>query len=254
MDGNHKLIRWRMVIHGCIDGFSRTVVFLKCSNNNRAATVHKCFLEAIERFRLPIRIRSDHGTENIEVARTMLELRGVDSKPVLTGKSVHNQRIERLWVDVGFQVIQKYKDIFFCLESEHDLNPSDDVHLYALHFVYLPRISRSLTEFTESWNNHPIRTSKNQTPLQLWSMGFYESEQNLLQITDLHSYGIDWDGPTPDIETQNNVVVPEVEIDLTNDQIVYLKEHFDPLRDDDNCGINIFCDVMTYIQHCLCSS
>ena len=28
IDGLHCLIRWRMVIHGCIDGFSRRVIFL----------------------------------------------------------------------------------------------------------------------------------------------------------------------------------------------------------------------------------
>ena len=30
----------------------------------------------------------------------MLERHGVGAKPVLTGKSVHNQRKKRLWVDV----------------------------------------------------------------------------------------------------------------------------------------------------------
>ena len=39
MDGHHKLVRWRMVIHGAIDGFSRAVMFLKCSTNNEALTV-----------------------------------------------------------------------------------------------------------------------------------------------------------------------------------------------------------------------
>ncbi|XP_028406849.1 uncharacterized protein LOC114529291 [Dendronephthya gigantea] len=28
MDGNHKLIRWRFIVHGCVDGFSRVVVYL----------------------------------------------------------------------------------------------------------------------------------------------------------------------------------------------------------------------------------
>ena len=32
-DGHHKLIRYRLVIHGAIDGFSRLVTFLKCSDN-----------------------------------------------------------------------------------------------------------------------------------------------------------------------------------------------------------------------------
>jgi len=111
-----------MVIHGCIDGFSRAIVFLKLSNNNRANTVHGYFIDGICKFRTPLRIRTDHGTENVEVAKTMLEIRGVEARPVITGKSVHNQRIERLWVDTGFQVasfwarpIQRYSFIFVTL-------------------------------------------------------------------------------------------------------------------------------------------
>ena len=37
IDGNHKLIRWKMVIHGGIDGYSRLIVYLRCNNNNRAS-------------------------------------------------------------------------------------------------------------------------------------------------------------------------------------------------------------------------
>lgn len=42
-----------------------------------------------------MKIRTDHGTGNIEVERYMLEKHGVEGNPVITGKSVHNQRIER---------------------------------------------------------------------------------------------------------------------------------------------------------------
>lgn len=52
-DGNHKLIRYRLVIHGAIDGFSRLVTFLKCSDNNRADTVHELFISAITEFEGP---------------------------------------------------------------------------------------------------------------------------------------------------------------------------------------------------------
>ena len=34
IDGNHKMIKWRLVIHGGIDGYSRLITFLHCSNNN----------------------------------------------------------------------------------------------------------------------------------------------------------------------------------------------------------------------------
>ena len=38
IDGHHKLIRWRFVIHAAIDGFSRSITYVKCADNNRAPT------------------------------------------------------------------------------------------------------------------------------------------------------------------------------------------------------------------------
>lgn len=34
IDGHHSLVRWRLIVHGGIDGFSRVVVYLSCSTNN----------------------------------------------------------------------------------------------------------------------------------------------------------------------------------------------------------------------------
>jgi hypothetical protein len=39
-----------MVVHGGVDGFSRAVVFLRCSNNSEAITVLEQFLLAPESF------------------------------------------------------------------------------------------------------------------------------------------------------------------------------------------------------------
>ena len=38
-DGYHKLIRWKIIIHGGIDGFSRLITYLHASTNNRAANI-----------------------------------------------------------------------------------------------------------------------------------------------------------------------------------------------------------------------
>ena len=43
--------------HGGIDGFSRRVVFLRVSNNNRAETVLTEFRRAVELVGLPARVR-----------------------------------------------------------------------------------------------------------------------------------------------------------------------------------------------------
>ena len=118
MDGNHKLIRWKFVIHGGIDGFSRLIVFLYCSPNNKAATLLNLFCEATQSFCVLLRLRTDHGTENVLITRYMLETHGSGVQPVITGKSVHNQRIERLWVDVFIYVSQMFRNIFYFLESD----------------------------------------------------------------------------------------------------------------------------------------
>ncbi len=102
IDGYHKLIRWRFVVHGEMDGYSRLVMFLRVASNNRATTVLMAFLNAVDEFGLPSRVRTDKGGENELIGRYMethLE-RGRDRSSIIRGKSTHNQRIERFWRDL----------------------------------------------------------------------------------------------------------------------------------------------------------
>ena len=93
MNGHHKLIKWRFVTHGGIDRYSRTVVLLKCSDNNQASTVFALFSDVV-----PSRIQTDLGGENVEVWRYMVE-QHASRHAVITGSSTHNERIKRLWCD-----------------------------------------------------------------------------------------------------------------------------------------------------------
>ena len=45
------------------------------------------------------------------------------------------------------------------------------MHLYCLHYVFVPRISRHLTMWKDAWNVHQLRTENNKTPMQLWTAG-----------------------------------------------------------------------------------
>lgn len=76
IDGNHKLINWKFVIHGGIDGHSHLVTFLAVSDNNRASTVRRLFVEGAERWGWPSRVRADYGGENLGVKQIMEATRG----------------------------------------------------------------------------------------------------------------------------------------------------------------------------------
>ena len=75
IDGHHSLIRWGFVTHGCIDGFSRMIIFLRRSTNNRADTIMSSFEIATRQFGVPSRVRGDHGGENVDVATFMVRER-----------------------------------------------------------------------------------------------------------------------------------------------------------------------------------
>ena len=127
LDGHHKLIRWKIVTHGGIDGFSRLITFLQASTNNYSETILSAFLKAVDEFGLPLRVRTDHGGENVLVAEYMLghPERGSGSGSIITGRSIHNQRIERLWRDLFSSCISFFYYFFYFLEDLDILNPDN---------------------------------------------------------------------------------------------------------------------------------
>lgn len=90
---------------------------------------------------------------------------------MICGRSVHNQRTERLWRDVYEGVTTTYYELFYHMEGCGILHPENEMHLYCLHFVFLPRINKHLQIWKDGWIRHKISTSENRTPMQLYIMG-----------------------------------------------------------------------------------
>ena len=155
------------MIHHGIDGFSRLVVFSGCSPNNRAETVHLLFRGALPKYGRPLRIGTNHCGENIDIWRNMIAAKGEESKPVLVGKSVHNQRIERHNRALNEQLTSIFREEFYQLESEGVLYVNNDTDI----FVFILSIYQ---ESTKPFLNLllPITTTrcqqKNKTPAQLF--------------------------------------------------------------------------------------
>ena len=80
------LIRWKIVIHGFIDGKTRFVVGLRAHNNNRADTVLHFFKDILAVHGCPSRVRGDHGVENARVADFMEETMGPNRGSYIWGR------------------------------------------------------------------------------------------------------------------------------------------------------------------------
>ena len=148
IDSNNKLISWRFVIHGCIDGYSRTIVHLKCCTDNNASSVLQYFEQGVQGFGLPSRVRGDQGMENVDVAKYMSVSLESDRGSFIAGRSVQNQEIERLWAEGDRVSSALFKDLFDFLKNSGTLDSLGELHLLALQYVFVPRINDSLREFT----------------------------------------------------------------------------------------------------------
>lgn len=247
IDSNHKIIRWRFIIHGCIDGYSRLIIYLRCATDNKSITVLDMFSAGVTEWSLPSRVRADHGTENVLVAQFMLEQRGIDHASFITGSSVHNSRIERLWRDSNRCVSLYFARLFTYMEMSNILDPLNEIHIFCLHFIFLSRINYHLSSFRSTFNEHPLSTENGQSPLQLWVTGNLENQgrdqpgvDSVFNGTVDHNYGVDLEGPIASLETSNNVQVPETSILLNQTQMEWLKTEVNVSSNDNNYGITLY--------------
>ncbi|XP_014677213.1 PREDICTED: uncharacterized protein LOC106817080 [Priapulus caudatus] len=259
IDGNMKLIRWRIAVHGAVDGYSRLIVFLKASINNKATTVHQHFENAVKEYGWPSRVRVDKGGENTLVCDAMLRYHGAGRGSAIRGKSVHNIRIERLWVDVWNGSTNVFYDLFCQFEANHVLDPNSDEQMFALHYVYLPRIQKSLDDFTAMWNHHTLRTAKS-SPLQLFVQRSLELQhsantamRDMFRQTEEPDNDANGESANSEPENEDNLTIvniPETIMPITADHYQLLQSRINPLPEANEIdkGLNKYFEVLDLID------
>jgi hypothetical protein len=195
------LVKFGIAIHGFIDGYSRLVVGMHASDNNKADTVLSVFQKAIGTYGLPRRVRGDHGLENTKVANFVESLRGMGAyiwgryvnfcserliRLILRSRSVHNTRIERLWRDVTTNWGSKWKQFFLSLVHESGLMCNKKEHIWLLHHLFLDAINVDAAEWTHTWNSHKMSPPQDQshslTPIQSWQLSMVKAGASAQQV------------------------------------------------------------------------
>jgi hypothetical protein len=174
-DGSHKLIGYDIVVHGCVDGATRAVIYVEAADNNRAATVFEIFQRTRDGI-LPRQILGDNGDENIMIRRFMNAVRPPPQVGYIQGTSAQNLPIVRLWRQIKMQSTQFYSDFFNELTLDHACSDDDSVvcldaqdsdHLFVLHYLFIPMINDALIQWARGWNFHKIRTEHSHSPLRM---------------------------------------------------------------------------------------
>lgn len=116
-------------------------------------------------------------------------------------RSVHNIRIERLWVDVTNGFGHKWKEFFQILEASDGLDINNHAHVWLLHELFLPMINEDAEQWAAAWNAHVIgrRGERHLSPHAMFLQGVLEHGQRTVypfdddsNIGDVEEYGIDW--------------------------------------------------------------
>ena len=171
IDGYDKLKPYGFPIHGCIDGYSRKILWLcVVHSNNDPSVIARLFLECINTYGgCPLRIRSDCGSENVALAAIQCYLRrnhqddfaGLSSH--IYGTSPSNQRIEAWWSfyrrSRSSWIMDFYKDMI----DNDEFNPSDELEKACMRYCFTPLLQADLDNVAEHWNSHYIRKSNHET-------------------------------------------------------------------------------------------
>ena len=163
-DGYDKLKLFGFPIHGCMDGWSRKIIWLYVTrSNNLPSNIAKYYLEAVASSNgCPIDLVTDLGTENsLTAGMQSFFCNDPDSHRYVP--SHRNQRIEGWWSFLRKQETSWWIDLFKDLTSSGVVDLADPLEKECLWFCFAGLLQQHLNKIREHWNTHYIRRSRHDT-------------------------------------------------------------------------------------------
>ena len=147
IDGYDKIKPYGIAIHGCIDGYSRYIIWLHAhSSNNDPKLIGGYYVNAVTNLQgCPKRIRSDFGTENVLVEDIHRSFRHNAERRFLYGASTLNQRIEAWWAMLRKECLHFWIQLFRQLKEDGEFSGNWlDKNLIRYCFMELIQVSFTL--------------------------------------------------------------------------------------------------------------
>lgn len=194
LDSYDKLKKYGLCINGCIDGFSRQVIWLNAyTTSSNPRIIGGYYIEAISKVKgCPSRVRGDHGTENGHVAAFQNFLSERDT--FIYGPSTGNQRIESFWNILRRQCCQVWIEKLGSLVDDGLFN-GGLLDKSLIQYCCMSVLQKDLDNVMTTWNIHPIRPTKNQNcphgkPMVMYMLpGTYETRSYRIEV-DQHKIDV----------------------------------------------------------------
>jgi len=163
-DGYDKLKPYGFPIHGCIDGFSRKVLWLYVTrSNNYPDNIAVYYLDAVKQLGgCPQELDTDLGTENGTMAGIHSFFMN-DPNSHRYVSSPRNQRIEGWWSFLRKNWSTWWMNFFKDMIEKGVMNTADQLHRECLWFCFSSLLQTDLDRVREAWNTHYIRKSRHDT-------------------------------------------------------------------------------------------
>ncbi|KAJ3818121.1 hypothetical protein EV361DRAFT_811824 [Lentinula raphanica] len=189
-------------------------------------------------------------------------LRDLDD-PSSTPEELEHLIDYRLWRDVRKDSLEAYCKIFKYLEDNDLLDMTNSIQRLCLYVVLQPRVQQSLNRSSDAWNMHRVRTAGQKTPIALYELsreyaktrGYWTGDPgDDLRTAQRPSYGLEdeMEDGVPGDHQVNEQDSENVEVN-DDDTISYVCSAFQDMgwdveREDDNWGIEVYCQAVLKLQ------